>query len=190
MRARGFILKALNLTHNKNVVTLAALVMARTGDSAKALSFVEKLDREYPADTFVQKYWLPIVRAAGELQQHRAGSALSLLSVVEKFDSAAPAEFSLSTLYPAYVRGQAYLLAGDGERAAVEFQKLRDHPSMVLNFPLGALARLGLARALRLTGNNEPARKEYNAYFALWNDGDPDLPILRQAQAEAAHLKH
>jgi DNA-binding winged helix-turn-helix (wHTH) protein/tetratricopeptide (TPR) repeat protein len=190
MRARGFILKALDLTHNKNVVTLAALVMARTGDSAKALSFDEKLDREYPADTFVQKYWLPIVRAEGELQQHKAASALSLLSVVERFDSAAPAEFSLSTLYPAYVRGQAYLLVGDGASAAVEFQKLRDHPGMVLNFPLGALARLGLARALRLTGNNEAARKEYNAYFALWKDGDPDLPILRQAQGEAAHLKN
>lgn len=190
VRARGFIFRALNLTHNKSVLTLAALVMARTGDSAKARSLVEKLDKEHPANTFVQKYWLPTIRAEIELQQHKGESALGLLSVVGRFDSAAPEEFPVSTLYPAYVRGQAHLLVGDGERAAVEFQKLLDHPGLVLNFPLATLARLGLARAVRSTGNNEAAREEYNAYFALWKDGDPDLPILRQAQAEAAHLKN
>jgi eukaryotic-like serine/threonine-protein kinase len=189
-RARALILKALNLTHNKNVVTLGALVMARTGDSAEARSFEQKLDQDHPADTFVQKYWLPVIRAEVELQRGKGADAVNALNSVERLDWAAPPEFSISTLYPAYVRGQAYLSAGDGERAAGEFQKVLDHPGIVLNFPLGALARLGLAKALRLSGSNESARKEYNAFFALWKDADPDLPILRQAHTEAAKLKN
>jgi DNA-binding winged helix-turn-helix (wHTH) protein/tetratricopeptide (TPR) repeat protein len=189
VRARKFIVRALNLTHNKNVVTLAALVMARIGDSAKARSLVEKLDKEHPADSFVQKYWLPIIRAELELQRGNGTNAVNDLSNVERLDGAAPPEFSISTLYPAYVRGQAYLSAGDGLRAGGEFQKLLDHPGMVLNFQLGALARLGLARAFRLAGNKEAARNAYDAFLALWKEGDPDLPILRQAQTEAAQIR-
>jgi eukaryotic-like serine/threonine-protein kinase len=184
--ARELILRALNLTQNKNVAVLAALVMARTGDSTKARSFAEKLDNDHPADTFVQKYWLPIIRAEVDLRYGKGASAVDDLSNVARLDGAAPPEFSISTLYPAYVRGQAYLSAGDGERAAGEFQKLLDHPGMVLNFPLGALARLGHARALRLAGSEEAARKDFSAFLAFWKEADPNLPILLQAQTEAA----
>jgi eukaryotic-like serine/threonine-protein kinase len=188
-RARNLMFRALKLTHNKNVLTLAALIMARTGDSGKARSFEKKIDQDHPADTFVQKYWLPVIRAEAELQRGKGADALNDLTV-DRLDWAAPPEFSISTLYPAYVRGLAYLSAGDGDKAASEFQKLVDHPGVVLNFPLGALARLGFARALRLVGRGEAARKEYNAFFALWKDADRDLPILRQAQSEAAKLKN
>jgi eukaryotic-like serine/threonine-protein kinase len=189
-RARNLIFRALNLTHNKNVLTLAALIMARTGDSAKAQSFEQKLDQEHPGDTFVQKYWLPVIRAETELQHGKGANAVNDLNSVERLDWAAPPEFPSSTLYPAYVRGLAYLSAGDDDKAAGEFQKLLDHPGVVLNFPLGALARLGRARALRLAGRSQDARREYNVFLALWKDADPDVPILRQAQAEATKLKN
>jgi eukaryotic-like serine/threonine-protein kinase len=89
----------------------------------------------------------------------------------------------------AYLRGQAYLLAHDGTAAAAEFQKLLDHPGIVANFPTGALARLGLARACVLQGDTAKARIAYQDFLSLWEDADPDIPILKQAKAEYAKLR-
>jgi Tfp pilus assembly protein PilF len=92
-------------------------------------------------------------------------------------------------MYPVYVRGEAYLKAGQGRQAAVEFQKLLDHRGIVLNFPLGALAHLQLARAYRVAGDTAKARNAYQDFFALWKDADPDIPILREAKAEYGKLQ-
>jgi hypothetical protein len=91
-------------------------------------------------------------------------------------------------MYPLYLRGQAYLLLHRGKDAAVEFQKILDHRGIVLNFPLGALAHLGLARAYALQGDTTKARTVYQDFFALWKDADPDIPVLQQAKAEYAKL--
>jgi DNA-binding winged helix-turn-helix (wHTH) protein/tetratricopeptide (TPR) repeat protein len=188
-RGRYFISKALNLTHNQNVVALSALVMAHTGDSLKAMSFAGQLNREHPSDTFIQKYWLPIIRAETDLYQGKSSQAVEALSVAEPLDWAAPEALDISTLFPAYTRGRAYLAAGDGSKAAEQFQKLIDHPGMVLNYPLGALARLGIARAHRLSQQNNIAIEDYGVFFALWKDADPDIPLLKQAKAEYAKLQ-
>ena len=95
----------------------------------------------------------------------------------------------LGTLYPVYLRGHAYLLLRQGNEAAAEFQKILEHRGIVLNFPLGALAHIGLARAGVLAGDTVKARKAYQDFFALWKDADPDIPILREARAEYARLK-
>jgi eukaryotic-like serine/threonine-protein kinase len=87
-------------------------------------------------------------------------------------------------LYPAYLRAQAYLLAHNGTAAAAEFQKFLNHRGIVMNFPLGALAHLGLARAYVLSGDTAKARTAYQDFFALWKDADPDIPILKQAKTE------
>jgi tetratricopeptide (TPR) repeat protein len=187
--ARRLIEQAQRASHNKHIATLAALVYAELGDSRKALSIGETLDRQYPNGTFVQNYWLPLIRAKVELRGDRAAKAVSLLSLTEPFDAAAPDEFHTSSLYPAYARGQAYLAAGDGKRAGDAFNSLIDHPGMVLNLPLGALARLGRARAYALSGRIAEARDAYQSFFKLWNDADPDVPILRQAHAEFDRLK-
>ena len=100
-----------------------------------------------------------------------------------------PPPFQTESLYPAYLRGEAYLVARQGSAAAFEFQKLIDHPGMVLNFPLGALARVGVARARVLAGDSAGAKKAYQDFFALWKDADPDIPILKQAKAEYAKLQ-
>jgi eukaryotic-like serine/threonine-protein kinase len=92
-------------------------------------------------------------------------------------------------MYPVFLRGQGYLAVRKGKEAAAEFQKILDHRGLVLNFPLGALAHLGLARAYILEGDTAKARTAYNDFLTLWKDADPDIPILQQAKAEYAKLK-
>ena len=91
-------------------------------------------------------------------------------------------------LYPVYVRGKAYLAAKKGEAAALEFQKILDHPGAVRSEPIGALAHLQLGRAYVQAGDILRAGNAYKDFFALWKDADPDLPILKQAKSEYAGL--
>jgi predicted Zn-dependent protease len=99
-----------------------------------------------------------------------------------------PTQFTIF-LCPAYLRGQAYLMLHDGNAAAAEFQKFIDHRGVVVNFPWGALARLGLARAYAMQGDTAKARAAYQDFLTLWKDADPDIPILKEAKAEYAKLK-
>jgi hypothetical protein len=92
-------------------------------------------------------------------------------------------------LYPIYLRGQAYLLARQGKEAAAEFKRIIDHRGIVLNFPLGALARVGLGRAYVLQSDSANARSTYQEFITLWKDADLDIPILKQAKAEYAKLQ-
>jgi predicted Zn-dependent protease len=86
-------------------------------------------------------------------------------------------------------RGQAYLMLHNGSAAAAEFQKFLDHPGVVRNFPLGALAHLGLARANALQGDTPKARAAYQDFLALWKDADSNIPILKEAKTEYAKLQ-
>ncbi len=92
-------------------------------------------------------------------------------------------------MYPVYVRGLAYLSVHDGAAAAAQFQRIVGHPGLVVNFPLGALARLGLGRAYVLSGDKDKARAAYQEFLTLWKDADPGVPILQQAKAEYAKLQ-
>jgi eukaryotic-like serine/threonine-protein kinase len=188
-RARYFTSKALSLSHDQNVLELSALVMAVTGDSLKATSIAERLNKEHPSDTFIQKYWLPIIHAEMELRQGKALQAVDTLNFVEPLDWAAPEALEISTLLPLYARGQAYLAADEGNKAVVQFQKLIDHPGMVLNFPLGALARLQIGRAHAKQSDTAKAKAAYKEFFALWKDADADVPIYIAAKAEYAKLR-
>jgi hypothetical protein len=108
---------------------------------------------------------------------------------LEYLGQAVSFEAGWSEIYrPAYLRGEAYLLAHRGQEAASEFQKIIDHPGIVVNFPWGAVARLGLGRAYALQGDTTKARTAYQNFLALWKDADPDIPILKQAKAEYARL--
>jgi hypothetical protein len=92
-------------------------------------------------------------------------------------------------LYPAFVRGEAYLAAHQGSEAAAEFQKIIDHRGIVVNEPIGALARLQIGRAYAMRGDAVKARGAYQDFLTLWKDADPDVPILKQAKAEYARLQ-
>ncbi|MGH9539383.1 MAG: protein kinase domain-containing protein [Terriglobales bacterium] len=180
---------ALTLAPGRDVQLLAALTEARAGNIKAAEKFVQQLEANDPSNTVLKVYWLPAVKAAIEIARGNSGQGLNLLQASAPYEMGSPPPFQTETLYPAYLRGEAYLVARQGSAAASEFQKLIDHPGMVLNFPLGALARVGVARARALAGDSTGAKKAYQNFFALWKDADPDIPILKEAKAEYAKLQ-
>ena len=179
---------ALKLAPNRDVQAMAGLALARAGDTARAEKLADELDKTYPLDTLVQKYWLPTIRAAIALERKDPDRAIELLKVAGPIELGAPAQVNV-LLCPVYLRGEAYLMLHDGNPAAAEFRKFIDHYGLVGNFPWGALARLGLARAYTLSGDTDKAKIAYQDFLALWKDADPDIPIYQQAKAEYAKLR-
>jgi tetratricopeptide (TPR) repeat protein/class 3 adenylate cyclase len=184
---------AVKLAPNRDVRAMAALALARAGDTARAEKLAAELDKMFPLDTLVQRYWLPSIRAAIALQRKDPNRAVELLKGASTIELADPTSVTVS-LCPVYLRGEAYLMLHDGNAAAAEFQKFIDHRGLVANFPWGALARLGLARAYALDAAEDPvahdkARTAYQNFLTLWKDADPDVPILKQAKAEYAKLQ-
>jgi tetratricopeptide (TPR) repeat protein len=165
-----------------------ALSLARTGRSEEAERLADEVSQEAPLDTIVHKYLVPTVRAAVKLQERDPEAAIDLLRETVQYDLAYTQSFDF--LYPAYIRGLAYLELGDGRSAVREFQKLIDNPGLCGEFITGALARLQLARAERLMGDNASARRYYGEFLTIWKDADPDVPVYRQAKAEYAQLQN
>jgi tetratricopeptide (TPR) repeat protein len=164
-----------------------ALASALTGDSAQAQKLTDSLDQKSRRDTLVQNYYLPAIRAALHLHANDAAGAIEILRPALKYDFAYP-EDGFNSLYPAYIRGLAYLRLGDGHSAAVEFQKLIDHPCIIGRDVDGAMALLQMARAQKMSGDNVAARKYYEQFLTLWKDADSDIPAYREAKAEYARL--
>ena len=178
----------------------AALASTISGDSERAQKLAQELNKHYPLDTQMQALWLPAIHAHLALNRKKPVEALTGLQGVS-----APLEYGsipfflqISCLYPTYVRGQAYLAAGQGREAAAEFQKILDHSNIVWNCWTGALAHLGVARANALQAKNatgavaDAARTRalaaYKDFLNLWKDADPDIPIYKDARAEYAKL--
>ncbi|MGB7592513.1 MAG: tetratricopeptide repeat protein, partial [Terriglobia bacterium] len=179
----------------------AALAYALAGDTARAESLARDLNQRFPLDTQMQSLWLPAIRARMTLDRQNPTEALHHLQA-----AAGPIEFgaipfvsSVSCLYPTYIRGEAYLEAGQGSAAATEFQKILDHSGIVWNCWTGALAHLGVARANALQSKTSQgadadaarvrALAAYKEFLALWQDADPNIPILREAKAEYTKLQ-
>ena len=186
--ARRIVREALELSSGRDAMTLAALASARSGDVANAGLLLRKLESGYPLNTVIARYWGPTIRAAIELAQRRPARAVELLEAVAPFDLGSPPPMGLATLYPVYLRGEALLRGGDGARSAKQFRVILDHPGLVLNFPLHALARLQLARALALAGDRPAAVRAYGDFLTLWKDADAG-PVLRAARAEQRTLQ-
>jgi len=134
-------------------------------------------------------YRLPTVKAAIELDANNSAQAVVALEAAAPYELAAPQQLQLGTMYPVYVRVQAQLAAHNGCAAATEFQKFLDHRGIALNYPLGALAHLGLGRAYAVQGDTPKAKAAYNDFFTLWKDAHPDIPILVAARREYAKLR-
>jgi tetratricopeptide (TPR) repeat protein len=186
---------------SQGVEVEAALASAMAGDTAKAESLAQDLNKIYPLDTQMQSLWLPAVRAQLALDRKNPVAAITSL---QPFVS--PLEYgqiffvtNLSCLYPTYIRGQAYLATGQGKEAAAEFQKIIDHSGIVWNCWTGALAHLGVARANALQAKNSQgadadlarsrALAAYKDFLSLWKDADPDIPILKESKSEYAKLQ-
>jgi tetratricopeptide (TPR) repeat protein len=163
------------------------MTMARVGDWQKAESIVIELDRRSPRDTLIQHYSLPSIRAAILLDRNDPAGAVEALKQADGYDFAFPS--FLNEVYPAYLRGLALLRMGKGYAAAIEFQKVIDHPGIVGREVIGAIVWFQMGRAQEVAGDSESARKSYRHFFELWQHADPDVPILEQAKAEFEKLQ-
>jgi eukaryotic-like serine/threonine-protein kinase len=199
--ARQIASKALKLAPaSQGTEAEVALAFAMAGDTTQAESLAQGLGKRYPLDTQMQALWLPSIK--GQLAIHKKNPVSALTTL----QAASPIELgtisfllNVSCLYPTYVRGEAYLAAGQGSAAAVEFQKIIDHSGIVWNCWTGALAHLGVARANALQARTSEgadadaarvrALAAYKDFLTLWKDADSDIPIYKQAKAEYAKLQ-
>lgn len=180
---------ALTLSASREVEFAAAFAFAASGDTRKAMGLTDEMEKRFPNDTAVTFYYLPVVRARLALNTGDSEQALRLLALstpVEKGMQRSSVLGRFGALYPAYVRGQAYLAAGRGAEAVVEFRKVLAGSNVVVSDPVGIAARLQLARALSVAGDKRGAREAYMHFLENWRNADDDIPILLQARAESA----
>jgi eukaryotic-like serine/threonine-protein kinase len=189
--ARQGTTEGLAIASTRDVRIVAALTLARAGDIGPAEKMVAELERENPLNTAINRYWLPTIRAYIAIGERHPELGVKILEAATPYDLAFPQpQFEEGgLLYPAFVRGKAYLLLHRGKEAAIEFQKLLDHRGVVINSPLGALARLGVAEAYAMQDDAPRARAAFQDFLVLWKDADPDIPILQQAKAEYAKIQ-
>ena len=186
---------ALELSKSRDVEYGTAFALALSGDSSRSKMLTEDLARRFPEDTRVQFNYAPPLRALLALNHSQPANAVELLQTAIPYEFGMPSEggseylLGAGNLYPAYVRGLAYLAARRGVEAAGEFQKILDHRGIVLSDPIGALAHLELGRAYVLSGDKTKAKSAYENFLTRWHDADPDIPILKQAKAEYAKLQ-
>jgi DNA-binding winged helix-turn-helix (wHTH) protein/tetratricopeptide (TPR) repeat protein len=180
---------AVALSNGRDVSAIAALALAMAGDTAGASGMADDLSKRFPDDTVLTYNLLPAIRAAIALQSGESGKAVTVLAFSTPYELGQTAQEVTFVLYPVYLRGETYLAAKQGAAAATEFQKILDHPGLVQNEVIGALAHLGLGRAYALAGNAGKARLEYQSFLSLWKDADPDILLVKQAKSEYAKLQ-
>jgi eukaryotic-like serine/threonine-protein kinase len=188
---------------SQGVKSEAALAFAMSGDTERAESMAKDLNTRYPLDTQMQRLWLPGIRAETAVTRKNLAAATEIVrssAADEATTDLGQISFlnNISCVYPAYVKGQVFLAAGNGPAAASEFQRILEHSGLVWNCWTGAVARLGVARANALQARTSQgadadaarvrALAAYKDFLALWNDADPEIPILKQAKAEYAKL--
>lgn len=168
----------------------AALAFSYAGNEARLRELIDRLANDYPEDTLAQQNYLPVLRARLALGHGEAAEALAILKSATTYEYGMTrySAFGWTSMYPIYVRGEAYLAMHEPRKAAAEFQKILDHPGLALNYPIGPMARLQKARALAAAGLHTDAVTAYRDLLDLWKGADPDLPVLKQAAAESAHL--
>ncbi len=172
----------------KNVEAISAVALGMTGDSLQSMRLADDLNRRFPQDTLVQFNYLPTIRALVALGRGRAEEALNAVAPAAPYELGGPQDV-LFCLYPVYVKGEAFLASHQAEAAKLEFQKIIDHPGVVLNEPIAARAHLQIGRAYAMAGDLPKARAAYQEFLTLWKDADPDIPILKQAKAEYAKMQ-
>src|SRR5208283_1106168 len=160
-----------------------SVALAIAGDAVLATKVADRLTADTLPGGFAGKVWLPEIRAAIALKQGNPMRAVELLAPVTRYEAG-----WLDNYLSAYLRGEAYLAGKRGRDAAAEFQKIIDHRGVVLNSPIGALARLGVGRSYVLEGDTARAATAYRDFLTLWKDADPGIPIFIAAKSECARL--
>ena len=170
----------------------AGFALALAGETTRSESLANDLERRFPRDTVVRFTYVPTLRALAAVARNEPAKAIELLQANVPYERAIPPtafNFFFGSLYPVYVRGQAYAANGQHQQAVAEFQKILDHRGLMMGDPAGARALLEKARSLARAGDQMGARAAYQEFLSLWKDADPDVPVLAQAQAEYAKLK-
>ena len=180
--------RALALSRGRHALSWSALAVAVCGDSTRAGTLADEMTRRFPESSFFNSSWLPMVRAG--LAIHRGDPAAAL----DQLKSAEPTELGYNaSLWPAYLRGLAYLQQRADANALREFQKVLDHKAVLVPkdmnlsaMTLHPLALLGRARAA--SGDADARRAAYKTLLGLWKDADADLPMARDAERELHQL--
>jgi hypothetical protein len=174
---------------SRDVSALAALIFALAGNP-DAQRIADDLRAQYVSNTTIQKAWLPVVRAAIAMHKQQDAQAVRELEIVVPYEKGQLiGNLSYSCMIPSYLRGQAQLHLQKARPAELEFEKIESHPGIVGNCWSGPLAKLGRARAQAASRSVADARNSYRQFLALWQDADPDLPLLKQAKVESAKLR-
>jgi outer membrane PBP1 activator LpoA protein len=185
-QSQALVTDALRKSQDRIVLILAALTFARAGNTKQSQELMKKLNQLFPNDFTIQAFSLPTTRAAIKLEENDPAAAIDILRPVTPYDLALSDAFYY--VYPAYLRGLAYLQLKQGDLAAAEFRKVLDHSGVGAGFVTGALSILQLARAQVLMHDEKAARKSYEDFLALWKNADPDLPMYKEAKAEYAAI--
>jgi serine/threonine protein kinase/tetratricopeptide (TPR) repeat protein len=185
--ARQAVSRALALAPGRDIKVLSAVTLARSGETTQSRALMEGLQKSESTNTYLKVYWFPVIEASIAMAQQATDRAIIALEPSLPYELGGPPPGI--ALYPAYVRGLAYLAQRNGAAAVAEFQKFNDHSGLIGNFLLGSLARLQLARAYAISSDTAKAKSAYQDFFTLWRDADPDLPTLKQAKAEYAKLQ-
>jgi eukaryotic-like serine/threonine-protein kinase len=187
--SRHDIRQALALSQGRNVRVLAALALARIGDADQAEVMINKLLSENPRNSVFSQFRLPSIRAAIALSRGNPARAVESLEMIRPYELGQPSPSGLAPLYPAYLRGLAYLSMHNAAAAVVEFKKLLDNPGIALNFAPVVLAHLDLARAYALANDTRKATSAYEGFLSLWKGADSNIPIRAAAEREFARLR-
>jgi len=187
--ARGAASAAVKLASYEDVKTLSALAFARARETRGAEALLNNLQKTTNPDGWVSLFWLSTTRAALDLNDGKPAKAVQDLEKAQVYELMCGTSIAQATMYPVFVRGEAYLKSGQGQQAAVEYNKILAHRGLIASQPIAALAHLGLARAYAMQGDSAKAKATYQDFLALWKDADPDIPILKQAKAEYARLQ-
>jgi eukaryotic-like serine/threonine-protein kinase len=180
---------ALTLDSSQSLEIAAALAFARIGEGARARALTDRLLQRAPTNTLLADYWVPTIRSAIALDRGDATAALRELQTAAPYELGGdrPPFAPGASLYPAYLRGLAYMKKREWSNAQAEFEKIRQNRGLVWNFPLGVLASLQLARAQAAAGNQD-ASNTYRQFLSSWSRADNDVPIYSAAKREFAKL--
>jgi eukaryotic-like serine/threonine-protein kinase len=192
-QAKTNAMAALELSKGRDVAYMAGLALALSGQSSRSDALAADLEKRFPEDTIAKFDYVPVLRALSLLNAGKPIESIERLQTALQYELAANGlnfnHLYLGGLHSAYVRGEAFSAAHRYQEAAAEFQKVLDHRGLVGLDPVGAMARLQLARALSASGDRAKSVAVYKDLLALWKDADPDVPVLKQAKVEFAKLQ-
>jgi hypothetical protein len=183
---------ALSKERDRDVEYAAGLALGFAGDASGAEARATDLEKNFPEDTFAKYTYVPVLRALASYDRGRppeeSRQQLEITRPYELASNGLNVVLYMGGLHSAYVRGEVLFRANRHQEAAAEFQKILDHRGIVGVDPIGALAQLELGRALDKSGEKAKAKAAYEAFFAILENADQDLPILKKAKAEYASL--